>query len=210
MVTILVENPSMFVLLPPTLTPGEMIVAALWDSQGFYDLDLNMLGPGNATEYPGQFGVLNWEWQEKSAQSPYGVWFSTDLSATQLTVEFITINQLDVTQIYDFVLFDWSRVGGNDPTSSFRGVGATIFLIGGTTTQLGSWAWVANPKNVPASQSAIWWSPFRLLPGNGKLSVTVVPTANAYDPLASNTAIDSGAEFSFPCSYSYCPFPAAL
>jgi len=200
----------MFVLLPPALLPGELLVAALWDSQGIYDLDLNLLGPGNATEYPGQFGVLNWEWSEKAAQLPYGDWFSTDLVANQLTVEYITLNQLDVTQIYDFVLFDWSRVGGGDPTASFKGVGATLFLIGGSSTQINSWAWVANPIGVPSTQSAIWWAPFRLLPASGKLSVTVNPNSNAYDPLVDNSAIDSGASLTYPCSYSYCPFPALL
>jgi len=197
------SDTEMVILVPPTLSPTELFTCGLWlDTTS--DLDWHMFGPGNRTQYPTDEGVVNWAWVDKSLESPYATW--QDESGV-VGIEVTQIAKLNYSAPYDFMLFLWSRVGGDDPTVSWASVQASIFIYGGSATGIGSYSWHAVAPTPPAGTDYGYWSPFTLQP-NGQGGLTVIQKSNPFDPPISISDIDANTQLYYACEYpDYCPYP---
>jgi len=201
-ITIASGTTSQRLLIPPVLNSGDVFVAALWADPD-YDFDLHMFGPGNSTFYPGDYGAVNWKWEDKSEESPYAEW--DEVSGSGVGAEVIYITRMNTTAIYDFMMFNWWRVGQNDPESTFQAVSAELFLYGGSATGIGSYAFMAIPPTPPSGTDWVYYSPFRLNPTGTGHTVEVKTNSVAFNPAVSLSDIDA-TNVAYPCSYSYCPY----
>jgi len=181
----------------------EVKVAATWSDASAWDLDFNMFGPGDTVYYDAATaGVVNWEYLDKKDALPFALWTERSNGYGCETIE---IRNLSMGSNYEFMLFDWSRVGNNDATADFKRVGAYIYLWGGSATGIKSTLFGAAPPTPPAGAVIAFWQPF-ILQSTGASTLPTVKVVNSFDPTVTQTAIDNGTPLYWSCSYSYCPY----
>jgi len=190
-------------LVARSLGSGELKVAALWTDGSTYDLDLNLFGPGNTTLYDATTaGVVNWEYLDKTAGLPFGRW--TDRS-NGFGCETIEISQLSGPDNYEFMLFDWSLVGGADPTAQFKNIQAFVYVWGGSSTGIPNSVFAAIPPTPPTGFVYGFWQPF-IVQSTGANTSHLLRVVNSFDPAISQSAIAAASPLFYSCSYSYCPY----
>jgi len=103
------------------------------------------------------------------------------------------------------MLFDWSRVGGADPTADFSHVGAYVFVWGGSSSSFSNSLFAAVPPAPPSGSVYGFWQPF-ILQSTGSTTPHTLKVVNSFQPPISLTAIADSSALTYPCSYSYCPY----
>lgn len=201
--TITNSTSTMNLFLAPTLGADELKVAAVWRDGVAYDLDLNMFGPGDTVFYDANtVGVVNWEYVDKRDALPFAQWTERTNGYGAETIE---IKNLSRSNSYEFMMFDWSRVGGDDPSSGFGRVGAQVYVWGGSATGITNTLFTAAPPTPPSGTAYVFWQPF-ILQSTGSTTPHTLRVVNSYEPAVSLTSIDNGSTLTYSCSYSYCPY----
>jgi len=167
------------------------------------DLDFNMFGPGDPVYFDSAtVGVVNWEYVDKSEALPFAKWTERSNGYGCETIE---IKNLTLSDNYEFMLFDWSRVGGDDSTADFSRVGAYVYIWGGSATLITPSLFAAIPPTPPAGFVYAFWQPF-ILQATGSTTRQTLRVVNSFEPAVSQTSIENGQPLTYSCSYSYCPY----
>jgi len=172
-----------------TLNADEVKIAAVWNDGNTYDFDLNMFGPGDAVYYDAStVGVVNWEYIDKTQALPFAHWTERTKGYGAETIE---ISNLTRGSNYEFMVFDWSRVGGNDATSGFGRGGVQVYVWGGSATGITNSLSIAAPPSPPSGSVYAFWQPF-ILQSTSTSSPHTLRVVNSFEPAISQTSITNG------------------
>lgn len=199
--TISSSTTSLFLPVSRTLSSQEVKVAAIWPDSSF-DVDLNLFGPGNVTLYDAATaGVVNWEYIDKTAGLPFGRWTE---KSSNFGAETIEISELSRTDNYEFMVFDWSRVGLNDPSAEFAKLNLYVYIWGGSSTGIRNSAFRASPPTPPSGFAYVFWQPF-ILQNTGSSLHTLLVT-NSFNPAISQSSISNSDPLFYSCIQTFCPY----